>query len=238
MANDGERILALGRKRLGDKYILGAAVPKNNANWAGPWDCAEFASWLVYQISDTLYGCHKNSGDPATADAYTGYWGRDAKSLGVRISVEQAARTPGAAVLRVPQANAMGHIAISDGEGGTVEAHSKNRGVTESTLSGRRWDMGILVPGLTYSEALSTPTVKPPKVLIFRLRTPYMQGETVKAIQRALKEAGYHPGKIDSDFGPLTQAAVISFQAAKGLVPDGEVGPVTAKALGVELPPA
>ena len=39
----------------------------------------------------------------------------------------------------------------------------------------------------------------------------------------------------DGDFGPMTQAAAVSFQVTRGLVPDGEVGPKTAKALGIHL---
>ena len=45
-------------------------------------------------------------------------------------------------------------------------------------------------------------------------------------------------GGIDSDFGPRTHASVVSFQASCGLVIDGEVGPITTRALGVKLPEA
>lgn len=62
-----------------------------------------------------------------------------------------------------------------------------------------------------------------------------MRGETVKEIQRALTRNGFHPGGIDGAFGPMTLAAVVAFQAARGLTPDGEVGPKTAKALRITL---
>ena len=146
MAVRGERILQLGRRHIGEPYVLGSLAPKNNSKWKGPWDCAEFASWLVFQAAGVLYGCASDSGDPASADAYTGDWARDAETLGVKISVDQAMRTPGATVLRRPQPGAVGHIVISDGRGGTVEAHSAKAGVIASTVSGRRWDMGILIP--------------------------------------------------------------------------------------------
>jgi N-acetylmuramoyl-L-alanine amidase len=232
----GERILALGRKRLGDRYVLGAVVPKNNPKWSGPWDCAEFVSWLVYQVGGVLYGCHRNSGDAAKADAYTGYWGRDAREIGERISVAEAARTPGAALLRLPQSQAIGHIAVSDGSGGTVEAHSARTGVIAGKLAGRRWDMGVLVPGLTYIQYEEVVDVPALASVIYRLKSPAMKGAMVREIQRALKTAGVDPGRIDGVFGPMTQAAVISIQATRGLVADGEVGPVTAKALGITLP--
>ena len=144
-------------------------------------------------------------------------------------------RTPGAAVLRSPQPGATGHIAISDGRGGTVEAHSARDGVIASTISGRRWDTGILVPEIEYSERDAGEEIEEPQVVIYRLTDPHMTGPTVREIQRALKEKGFPPGPIDGDFGPSTHAAVVSFQASRGLVIDGEVGPRTARALGVKL---
>jgi N-acetylmuramoyl-L-alanine amidase len=231
----GMAIVGLAGRHIGERYVLGALAPKDNSQWTGPWDCAEFASWLTFQVSSTLYGCHRDTDDPSVADAYTGYWARDAKALGIQISMEQAARTPGAAVLRVPQAGATGHIVISDGKGGTIEAHSTKRGVIASTLTGRRWDMGILVPGLSYEENATTPVVQPPATTIYRLTDPNMTGPTVKKIQRALNAAGFHCGRADGEFGPHTQAAVVAFQLSSGLVGDGEFGLLAAKRLGVAL---
>lgn len=231
----GEGILRLARKHVGQNYVLGFTVPKNNPQWRGPWDCAELLSWLVYQVASILYGCDKVSGDPATAGAYTGYWQSDSLKRGIRIPVERAARTPGAAVLRIPQAGATGHIVVSDGRGGTVEAHSTRQGVIESTLAGRRWDTGILVPGVRYKEAEGGIDVAPPQGKIYRLTRVRMTGPAVRKIQRALKEAGYDPGGIDGEFGPMTQAAVVAFQISRGLVSDGEVGSRTAKMLGISI---
>src|SRR5439155_27056966 len=86
----GVSILELARQHVGERYILGALAPKNNPKWKGPWDCAEFASWLIFEASAKLYGCDRDFGDPATADAFTGFWERDAKSLGEMIPVERA----------------------------------------------------------------------------------------------------------------------------------------------------
>jgi len=60
----------------------------------------------------------------------------------------------------------------------------------------------------------------------------YLRGEDVRAVQKALKAAGYDPGAIDGVFGLKTLAAVLAFQAARGLTADGIVGAKTAKALG------
>jgi N-acetylmuramoyl-L-alanine amidase len=232
--SDGEKVLDIASGHVGEEYVLGVLVPKNNRNWRGPWDCAEFVSWCVYQASEKLFGCDNDKGDPSSADAYTGYWNRDVSNLGKEISVDTAAQTPGAVVLRIPQPNLMGHVVISDGKGGTVEAHSNEMGVIRSQLNDRRWDTGILIPGLEYAQNEGPVIVAPPAVL-YRLTDPFMKGRKVREIQANLKENGFDPGILDGKYGPKTAAAVAAFQLTKGLVPDGEVGPKTAAALGIVL---
>jgi hypothetical protein len=55
--------------------------------------------------------------------------------------------------------------------------------------------------------------------------------ELVTELQRALIRAGFDPGSPDGTFGHSTEEAVIAFQQANGLSPDGIVGPETADAL-------
>jgi peptidoglycan hydrolase-like protein with peptidoglycan-binding domain len=52
-------------------------------------------------------------------------------------------------------------------------------------------------------------------------------GTAVRQLQQALKEAGHHPGPIDGEFGPATEAAVRAFQQGKGIAVDGIVGDIT-----------
>lgn len=230
--SSGEQLVELARKHLGEKYVLGALAPKNRSAWDGPWDCAEFVSWCVYQTAGILYGCYDNQAEPATADAYTGYWARDAQRLGHQISVAAAAKIPGAVVLRVGAK--MGHIVISDGRGGTVEAHSATRGVISHTLSGRRWDLGLLIPGLSCPASGEEGEFTPP-ALVYRLTSPVTRGADILKIQQKLLEQGFNPEGLDGAYGPKTLAAVTAFQGAQGLMPDGEVGPDTAQALGISL---
>jgi hypothetical protein len=57
-------------------------------------------------------------------------------------------------------------------------------------------------------------------------------GAQVKHLQEALISLGYlSAGQADGSYGPTTKSAVISFQSAKGLSPDGVVGPQTLAAL-------
>ena len=51
-------------------------------------------------------------------------------------------------------------------------------------------------------------------------------GAEVRAVQKQLNaELGGHDLKVDGQFGPATEAAVLRFQTAHGLATDGEVGP-------------
>lgn len=225
----GKDLIELAETRIGEDYYLGVLVPKDDPNWHGPWDCAEFGSWLVYQETKKLYGCYGTQ--PTIADAYTGKWLQDAQSLGVNVSVQQASMTPGAFVLRAGAK--IGHLVLSDGKGGTIEAYSSQRGVIQHTLNGRRWSTGILVPWIEYDVSNSN-TISPPGV-IYRLVVPYMQDLKVAEIQAALYDLGYEVGSIDGVFGPKTHNAVTRFQEVRGLVVDGEVGPQTANALRVVL---
>ena len=57
-------------------------------------------------------------------------------------------------------------------------------------------------------------------------------GAEVRAVQKQLNaELGGHDLKVDGQFGPATEAAVLRFQTAHGLATDGEVGPKTWAAL-------
>ncbi|MBW4656361.1 MAG: peptidoglycan-binding protein [Kaiparowitsia implicata GSE-PSE-MK54-09C] len=56
-------------------------------------------------------------------------------------------------------------------------------------------------------------------------------GDTVATLQTQLNALGYDAGAPDGVFGPQTEAAVIAFQAAQGLAPDGLAGASTLAAL-------
>ncbi len=56
-------------------------------------------------------------------------------------------------------------------------------------------------------------------------------GPAVTRLQKRLAELGHDPGAADGVFGKRTHNAVVAFQAAAGLAPDGLVGPLTYAAL-------
>lgn len=228
----GQQLVDLARTRVGEEYILGSLVPKNNPSWHGTWDCAEFVSWVVFQITGKLYGCNNDNGNPAKVDSYTGFFRSDAKNVGEIITVTDAAGIPGAIILRYPLPG--GHVVISDGKGGTIEAHSRNDGVIRSVVTGRKWDIGILIPWVTYSQNGGV-SISQPGTIIYRLTDPFMRGDKVKEIQARLTAAGFDTFGIDGIYGHNTAQAVLDFQNKNGLLPDGEVGPKTAASLGISL---
>jgi len=243
----GQDLFNKGLLCRGQNYILNIPpVPKNDNAYNGPWNCSEFVSWAVYQVSvpGRLYGCDDDNGNPANERAYSGDWKLDAEGriAGSKIiTVTEAGRTPGAAILRVPSIETngqlIGHVVISDGNGGTMEARGAAYGVNTFQINGnRRWDYGILIPWITYTiNPASTFTYIPPQVTVYRLSNPMMVSETVGKIQTALSAKGFSPQGIDNIYGVNTMNAVFAFQAANKLVCDGEVGVETAKALGVVL---
>jgi peptidoglycan hydrolase-like protein with peptidoglycan-binding domain len=62
---------------------------------------------------------------------------------------------------------------------------------------------------------------------------PGSEGRLVTAVQSALAAAGFDPGGIDGEFGPLTSSAVSSFQRARNLPVTGVVDSATLQSLGV-----
>lgn len=230
---DGKDVLDIAFEHNGEDYVLGARAPLANKNWKGPWDCAEFTTWCSYQAYQIIFGAKPL--DPMRADAYTGFWWDHAVQQKARCSVDEALRTPGAFLLRKPGAFQIkiGHIAISCGDGTTFEAKGKRDGVGHfPNAKGRSWSTGVLLPGIRYSSSEGTITHQPPSDLLM-LTDPYTRGKDVKELQKALKEAGLNPGKIDGVFGPLTEVAVTGFQMREGLTVDGVVGPETRAQLGI-----
>lgn len=214
-------------------------VPKDNPHWAGPWDCAELVSWAAYQLTGKLYGCVNNRAKPAVADAYSGAWANDLKSgLLQKATLAHALQVPGTVLIRKPLPGTMGHIAIADGMGETVEAAGKNLGVRKGLVHGRPWDGFALIPTLVYttptSAGNSASQHRAPDWLT--LKTQNLRGPVVLKLQKALLKQGLNPGVLDGIYGPHTHAAVLAFQRQKGLIVDGWVGPETVLALGLSWP--
>jgi len=232
---EGTDILRLAGRHLGEEYILGARALLSNPHHTGPWDCAEYTSWLAYQAYGIVFGTYGS--DPTTADAYSGKWYEDAKDAGTLIPVEDALATPGAFVVRKPGAfdTQIGHVALCIGDGRLYEARSRSQGVVISTdAATRNWSAGVQLPGVAYTRGAVAPYT-PPEGLI-KLAHPFLRGQEVLTVQCALEQAGFSTKGVDGIYGKNTQAAVINFQLVRGLTVDGEVGQETARALELGWP--
>ena len=236
-ARHRRRHLAKARTRLGDAYVFGALTPVGAPD-PRVFDCSKLASWAVYQAAKLIYGADRDAGNPLEVYGGTIYWtGTPAASASSSLWRKLPPR-PGPRCLRLGTASQCGHIVFSDGLGGTVEAHSTATGVIVSTLHGRRWDLGIKVPGVENQTPPPNGPVRPPTGPIYRLTQPLMRGPEVAALQEALKRDGpplCESLVADGVYGPQTELAVAGFQRSQGsLVADGEAGPATLKALGIE----
>ena len=58
--------------------------------------------------------------------------------------------------------------------------------------------------------------------------------DTIRRAQTKLKTLGHYDGAVHGKFDPLTQAAIIKFQKAKGIPINGLPGPITLWALLIE----
>lgn len=229
---EGEDILKTAQAHIGERYVLGARAELGNPDYKGPWDCAEFASWCAWQTYRVLFGTTEYGAGP---DPFSGAWIEDAHARNVVVGVEEAVRTPGAFLLRRKREGLIGHVAISDGQGGTIEARGARYGVMRGPVNGRLWDHGCHIPGVRYRP---NPAVQAPeRPAVLKVEHPYRRGAYVEAVQKALRRRSFHPGAVDGIYGRQTARTVANFQAFKGLAPDGIVGPDTAEALGLSWPP-
>lgn len=64
------------------------------------------------------------------------------------------------------------------------------------------------------------------------------RGASVTKLQTALNNKGYSAGKADGIYGYRTYKAVVAFQKASGLTPDGIAGPITQTKLYLSSPTA
>lgn len=112
----------------GDRYIYGAETSPGDRD-PSAWDCSELVQWACAQV-----GVYIPDGSSAQA-AYVR-----------NISVSEAIRTRGALLFKP------GHVAISLGNGYTIEALNPGYGVASMSATNRSfsWTSAGLVPGMRY----------------------------------------------------------------------------------------
>jgi len=228
----GATVLDKAKRHLGQEYRFEPTPDYNDADWKGPFDCAEYVSYCVFRAYEIPYGV---VADPAKRfNAYSGYWERDAKRQGTQIPWRDALRIPGAILLRFPPPNGsppFGHVAISLGNGSDVySARGRAFGVMKHP-AGANWNTGVLIPGVLYDmpDGLGSDN------LVFKVLTPPAgYSEIVESIERQLVELGFlERSEVNGIYDVATAKAVRDFQRQKGILEDGEVGMETGTALGL-----
>jgi hypothetical protein len=193
-----DRFLEVARAQIGDQYVFGAETKLDDPN-PKAFDCSELTQWAAHQAGGDIP-------DGATAQYL------DLKRRGMLIPVEEGKKTPGALLFsfnREPHPGdtegsmAAAHVAISLGNGSTVEAQNETTGVDEFK-AGNRFQYAALIPGISDGTAdpLSTPlpAVQPTPVVNAtpaQLGGPDTDGDGLTdAMERRL---GLDPLRADTD---------------------------------------
>jgi cell wall-associated NlpC family hydrolase len=207
----------------GERYVFGAEVDVDDPNPAGPWDCSELVQWATYR---------------AGAPMPDGSWNQLAycEAQGSTIAVGDAIATQGA-LLFIQNARYR-HVAVSLGNGATIEARGAAYGLASFEGARRRpWTHGALVPGLDYLPP-PAPPIEAPDDLFARLsrwpgryitQPPVMRGVDVEIWQARMRERRWSID-VDGEYGPASEDACRRFQAEKRIKVDGIVGPDTWRA--------
>jgi len=120
----------------------------------------------------------------------------------------------------------MYHVGVYMGDGSVVHAKGRDVGVVREPLNAAGWNRfgRLKCWGGAQREAVCLRLLK-------NCGKPYMKGDDVRAVQRALENKGFDTGGADGVYGPKTENAVTTFQCAAGLSTDGIVGSKTWAAL-------
>lgn len=121
----------------GDRYVFGVEASASDPN-PNAFDCSELVEWASARAGVKFVD---GSGNQLAR----------CRAKGTTISVDKAVRTRGALLFK--QSGGIAHVAISLGNGRTIEAANRAYGVTDKLSATHRsftWDAAGLVPGMRY----------------------------------------------------------------------------------------
>jgi cell wall-associated NlpC family hydrolase len=203
--------VAIALTQKGDPYIFGAEASFTDPN-PSAFDCSELVQWAAARAGVKFADGAQNQRDAC-------------RQAGTLVSVDEGIHHRGALLFRIDEGPSNDHVAISLGDGKTIEARGKAYGVNVFNATGRTWTHAGFIPGLDRGNAT---TEGAPSGRELR---PGMRGEDVRWAQRRLQMHGLDPGPADGVYGPRTEKAVREFQSTHGLEVDAKIGPKTRAAL-------
>ena len=136
----------------GDAYRFGVEVDLNDPD-PDAFDCSELVEWAAHRVGVT----------PKVPD---GSWiqARHCQQHGTLIPISEAVDTPGALLFRFSSSPFTGtrptssHVAVSLGDGRTIEARNTASGTGIFNATGRSWTHAGLVPFLNYDAKPKPPS--------------------------------------------------------------------------------
>jgi cell wall-associated NlpC family hydrolase len=206
--------VALCLKQKGDRYIFGVEAKYSDPN-PSAFDCSELVEWALHRLGSKFPD---------------GSWAQEAacRAAGTLIPIERAIRVQGSLLFR--HRGSHGHVAVSLGNGSTIEARGKMYGVNVFNATGRDWTAAGLVPGLKYKRP-PEPGQQPVPAWPGRYlsQPPPMHGADALAWQRQMRRRTWRV-PLSGVYDGASERACRAFQQEKGLLVDGIVGPDTWRA--------
>lgn len=143
-------VVDLALAQAGDRYRFGAETSPSDPD-PDTWDCSELIQWT----------CDRLGVSPTMPD---GSWlqARHCNASGTSLEVSEAIDTRGALLFKFSSSPFLGgrpgqaHVALSLGNGKTMEARSTAAGVgVFPNALGRGWTYAASIPGVVYGERLA-----------------------------------------------------------------------------------
>jgi len=173
----------------GDPYEFGAEATFGDRN-PPEFDCSELVQWAAVRCEVTFVDGAQNQRDACLR-------------AGTIIEVKQGVRTRGALLFRIDPGPGNDHVAISLGNGKTIEARGESFGVNEFRAAGRRWTHAGVIPGFQEEDDMTKDE------LLAALESPRGQKILTKAVTKAVNQevtrvlraafAGHAPKPVDPE---------------------------------------
>ena len=199
--------VAICLRQRGDRYVFGAEAGFDDPD-PDAFDCSELVEWAVRRVGLSFPD---------------GSWAQDAAVR--HIPIDKGLATQGALLFR--HRGTSGHVAVSLGNGSTIEARGAAYGVNVFPATGRDWTSSGLVPGLKYRRPPDNPhATTPPWPGRYLMQPPVTKGDDVRAWQQRMRDRGATID-VDGAYGRRSDKACRALQKETGQPVDGVVGPAT-----------
>ena len=176
----------------GDAYVFGAEADVHDPN-PTTFDCSELVQWAAGRVG---------------IDLQDGSWNQymELSSQGPPITVEQAIHTRGALLFDFSSAPTTGggrpsqaHVAISLGDGRTIEAMDDQHGVLTATANTKRFNYAAVIPGLATASAPGPSLAAPAGLVGAPVAYPAVDTDLDGILDAIEVQLGTNPLKADSD---------------------------------------